>query len=179
MPCTTTIQPIQRTEAIGNSRYTINANFVELQEGVCENYSQIENIKTDITNLTTVLASISSQLIFGAAKAWVKFNGTLDVNDNLSVLASDTTDRKIRSSYGVRSVLRKSIGSYRVYFTNPSPFTSSRYVVVGTCNETAATNGTYCWVQPTRYDPSFVDINIHSSLFSATADPTHVSLVAY
>ena len=65
----------------------------------------------------------SDQLI----KAWVKFDGTKNVNGSADL---SNTDRFLIKSFNVSRVLRQDRGKYVVYFTSNLP--SAHYVVSGT-----------------------------------------------
>jgi hypothetical protein len=58
----------------------------------------------------------------------VNFDGTRDVNGNAS---SANTNRQIRASGNVSSVLRNSAGDYTVFFSTPMP--DANFCVTGTC----------------------------------------------
>jgi len=69
-----------------------------------------------------------------ACRAWVNFNGTRDTTNTASTA---NTNRLIRASGNVASVLRNGQGDYTITFTTPMP--NANYVVTGTAG-TGANN---------------------------------------
>jgi hypothetical protein len=68
-----------------------------------------------------------------ACRAWVNFDGT---RDSSGAVSSANTNRFIRSSGNVTSVLRNAAGDYTVTFT--TAMTDANYVVSGSCNTTTS-----------------------------------------
>ena len=185
--CETTLPEIKRTECIGNSLDTINSNFATLKVAACDNYNTITSLQIGINDLNTRISALTAQTP-GFAKAWVSFDGTKDVNGNISVQA---VYRYIYNSYNISGVYKltgagtpltttnpTSAGDYRIYFTNS--FADKNYVVTGTSFE-AKGNSSYGWVQPYNITEQYVDVRIHSSAspITDTVDPTRVSVVIY
>lgn len=71
------------------------------------------------------------------ARAWVNFDGTRDTGGNLSTA---NTDRLIRASANVASVLRTASGQYTVTFTTSLP--DANYVANVTCSTSTGNNAT-------------------------------------
>jgi hypothetical protein len=81
-------------------------------------------------------AQSGSAPVFGV-RAWVTFNGK---NNTGNTLAIDATNRFIKGSGNVSSVLRNGTGDYTITFTAALP--SANYVVSGSIPGFAATNPT-------------------------------------
>ncbi len=167
------ITAIQRFECIGNSLPKINDNFIALKDGACDNYSFIGNLQQSIQDLNSLIVNLSAITVPGAAKAWVKFDGTRDVNN---IVTNLRTNRFIYSSYNITSVLKKADGDYRVTFTNRLP--GPTYAVIGTSQQKTTTTGNYTWFQPYAYTSLYTDVRVFSNL-NEGADPQHVSLVIF
>lgn len=161
------IKTIIRTEYIGNSLNVINDNFQTLRDEICTQDSSLTNISLSAETLDTKITSLSTVIIFGAAKAWVKFDGTKDISNRDSTIA---TERRLYKSLNVQSVYRKKVGDYRVYFT--IPFNSNTYLVTGTCSE--SDNTKVSQIIPYSFSTDFVDIRI-----SREFDPRHISIVIF
>lgn len=161
------IKTILRTEYIGNSLNVINDNFQTLRDEICNQDTTLNNIALSSASFTNQIQSLSSVIIPGAAKAWVKFDGTRDTSNKDSTLA---TERRIYKKYNVQSVYRKKIGDYRVYFINT--FDDNAYMVTGTSSDADITKVSQ--IVPYAFSPEFVDIRI-----SREVDPRHVSIVIF
>lgn len=70
-----------------------------------------------------------------AARAWVNFNG---INDTTDVVSTANTNRFIRASGNVASVLRNSVGNYTITFTTAMP--DANYVVIASSTTDLATS---------------------------------------
>jgi hypothetical protein len=71
-----------------------------------------------------------------ACRAWVNFDGT---RDTTGAVSSANTNRLIRASGNVTSVLRNGVGDYTVNFT--TAMTDANYVLAGTNSYALNTNG--------------------------------------
>lgn len=175
------VPEIFKTECIGNSLAKINSNFSRLREYACDNYSEIVRIDNEIESLTTIVDTLSSYLIPGIAKAWVKFDGTRNENNNppnMPEAIFTPTDRFIYSSYNVRSVTRSNVpGEYQINFQ--APFTSRNYLLVGTSSQKQATTGVFTWLQPTRYETAFAIVRVLGTNIASTIDAEHISVAIY
>lgn len=161
------IKTILRTEYIGNSLNIINDNFQTIRDEICKQDSTLTEVALSSESFNNQILSLSSVVVPGTAKAWVKFDGTRDTSNQNSILA---TERRIYKGYNIQSVYRKKIGDYRVYFTKA--FTNNAYMVTGTCSEADLTRVSQ--VIPYAFSPEFVDIRI-----SREVDPRHVSIVIF
>lgn len=161
------IKTILRTEYIGNSLNVINDNFQTLRDEICNQDSTLTEVSLSAAEFNSQILSLSGVMIPGAAKAWVKFDGTRDTNNQNSTLA---TERRIYKGYNIQSVYRKKIGDYRIYFTKA--FVDNAYTVTGTCSEADTTRVSQ--IIPYAFSPEFVDVRI-----SREIDPRHVSIVIF
>jgi hypothetical protein len=75
-------------------------------------------------------------------RAWVTFDGT---RDTTGAASTANTNRLIRASGNVTSVLRNALGDYTITFTTAMP--DANYCVTGTCG-TGAANGTPTAMRP-------------------------------
>jgi hypothetical protein len=120
---------------------------------------------------------LSSIVVPGVAKAWVKFDGTRNTDEVSTPLGS----RHIYSKYNIDDVDDHFVGEtlvqgfYRIDFENF--FENTNYLVIGTSRE-ATTGGQYTWVQPVEYTDSYVLIKVANSLGQAVA-ATHISVVIF
>ena len=73
-----------------------------------------------------------------SCRAWVSFDGT---KDTTGATSTANTNRLIRGSGNVTSVLRNSAGNYTITFT--TAMTDANYAVNGSARYTAATNSMY------------------------------------
>lgn len=80
---------------------------------------------TDLSGLSAVLLAAVQEA--EPIKAWVNFDGTKDSDGNTSTL---NTDRQIRASSNVSSVLRNTAGDYTITFT--TPLSDSNYILLPT-----------------------------------------------
>jgi hypothetical protein len=168
---------IDREQCIGNSLAIINDNFTSLRDGICDNIDRITNLESQSDQLNSSVISLSSIVVPGVAKAWVKFDGTRDTTGASTPLGF----RFIYSKYNIEEVDDYFAGStlaqgfYRIDFQNF--FENTNYLVLGTSSETT-TGGQYTWVQPVEYTDSFVVIKVANSLGQAVA-ATHISVVIF
>jgi len=167
-PSIITILP---SECIGNSLAAINSNFANLLSATCDNTGTIIPLQQSIQQLNTLLTNISAVTVPGAAKAWVKFDGTRNVSGSIDVPLGS---RFIYSSYNINSVIKKSVGDFRIQFANRLP--TSNYAAVGTSQQTITTTNNFTWLQPYRYTSSFLEIKILSNI-NEGVDPQNVSVV--
>lgn len=176
------VKVIDKTECIGNSLSKINGNFEGLQGSsetpgtVCGNDALITDLRLDIANLNSDVISLSSQIIPGLAKAWVKFDGTRD-STNIKPIPNTNTDRFIYSQYNISSVYRKTIGDYRITFE--SSFATSNYVLVGTSSQIIGSTGQFTWLQPYTYRTTYVDVRVMGNTALTVNDPDHCSIVIF
>jgi hypothetical protein len=85
--------------------------------------------KVDLSNAGDVNISgdiTKDSLPMYACRAWVNFDGTKDTSGATS---ADTTNRLIRGSGNVASVLRNGTGDYTITFTTPMP--DANYCISG------------------------------------------------
>ncbi len=169
-PSVITILP---TECIGNSLAAINSNFESLKEGACDNSSTIAPLQQSIQQLNTLLLNLSAITVPGTAKAWVKFDGTRDTSGNTFLPVGP---RFKYSFYNINSVIKKSVGDYRIEFENEIP--TPNYAVVSTSQQTLTQTGNSTWVQPYDYRRTYVDIRVTSGL-NELVDPQNISIVVF
>lgn len=74
--------------------------------------------------VTASYAKSSSISPVATTKAWCQFMGNIN-SSNVAFLSNGTGNCKIISSYNISNVVRQSTGLYDVYFSSPSPFSSS------------------------------------------------------
>jgi hypothetical protein len=165
---------IDKTECIGNSLNKINNNFEGLKEAVCDNDNTINIIKSDINNLDTKINALSSIVVPGLTRAWIKFDGTRDASNNISTFK---TNRFIYSSFNISSVLRKDIGDYRITFNTPFP--TQNYILIGTSSQKQNSTGQYTWFQPYTFRTTYVDVRVNGTTPSIVADPEHCSVIIF
>jgi hypothetical protein len=123
-----TITTIQKSECIGNSLVTINANYANIKASIETVNTDILAINSSLNNLTTILNSISATPRL--ASAWVNFRGRQTTgNDGQATTNFDNINRHIESSYNITSVIRQDTGKYLV---NISPPLVKNFVVTGT-----------------------------------------------
>lgn len=98
---------------------------------------------TTATKLSTTTGSAPSY----ACRAWVNFDGT---RDSSGAVSTANTNRLIRASGNVTSVLRNGLGDYTITFT--TPMSDANYVM----NASASTSTTSNTIQViTSYDENF------------------------
>lgn len=159
-----TIQTISLDECVGTSLLTINNNFRNLNEQTCTDYTNLTDIRTEATTLSTNIATLSA-LSPGCAKAWVAFDG--DSGNTGSGARFPTT------FFNVASISSLAIGKYRINFA--TSFLSGNYALIGTCRQTSS----HTWVQPTTaFEPTYVDINIRNSA-GTLQDSDYISILIY
>jgi len=163
---------IDRTEYIGNSLQKINNNFSDLKDAICNNNTEILSLQQDIQNLDTHVELLSSSTTHSAAKAFVKFSGVLNINNNTT---SGNPNRYIFHSYNISSVYRKNTGDYRIYFS--VPLSSGNYLVLTTNKEKINSNNEFVWSQPYSTTKEYLEIKLQSCN-GVTADPDFISVVA-
>jgi hypothetical protein len=173
MSCFNTIT-IDSSECIGNSLSKINDNFIGLKNAACDNDSFITTLRNGIDSLNTLILNLSGIVVPGAAKAWLKFDGTRDTSNIASTL---NTNRFIYSSFNISSVLRKGTGDYRITFATPFP--AQTYTLVGTSSQKQGSTGLFTWFQPYTYRTTYVDVRVNGINPSTVADPEHCSVVIY
>lgn len=169
-PSIITILP---TECIGNSLASINTNFENLETAACDNSVTINSLQQDIQQLNTLITNLSAITVPGAAKAWLRFDGTRDVSGNSTVPLGP---RFIYSSYNINSVTKKAIGDYRIEFENRFP--SPNYTAIGTSQQTPTLTNNFTWLQPYRYTSLFLEVKIYSNL-NEGVDPRNISIVVF
>ena len=173
-PIKTAIQTIPREECLGNSLPRINNNFSNLKTQSCENYNRLEDIDANILNLQTLYSNLSSVVMPGISKAWVKFDGARDTAGQTTAFL---TDRFIYSSYNISTVYKKGTGDYRIFFQ--TPVTSSTYVAVGTSSEALSPLSQYTWLQPYTYTTAYMDARIHGNTLTDRVDARHISVLFF
>jgi len=167
------ITTINRSEYIGNSLETINNNFSNLKDGICDNELNISSLQGDIQNLDTFIVNLSTEVIHGVSKVLVKFSGPKDINGSTT---SNNPNRLIYNSYNISSVYKKNTGDYRVYFS--SPLSTSNYLVLATNSEKTSLSGNYIWSQPYSTTKEYLEIKTQSSDgLLADADFVSVSII--
>lgn len=140
--CTNNIQIIDLNETIGQSLYTINSNFSNLKNDICQATTNFELLQDQYTFVNSAAISLSAQKN-NIIKAKVSF----DCNrDQSGISNSNPTNRFIYpgTSFNVIAVQRLSNPDrYRINFQ--TPFTNiNSYGVFGTTDITTAD----AWVQP-------------------------------
>lgn len=115
------ITVIPATECIGNSLVSINTNYDNIKNSFTDFNTDLGVLNSQITNLTTIVNSISSAQL---AKAWVNFRPTRNVNGQTSLT---NTSRQLINSYNVSSVTREGAGVYTINF--PVPYVNTPVVV--------------------------------------------------
>ena len=163
---------IDRSEYIGNSLQTINNNFSNLKDGICDNNTEILSLQQDIQNLDTYIEALSSVTTHSVPKAFVKFSGAQDINNNTS---SGNPNRYIFHSYNISSVYRKNVGDYRIYFS--VPLSNGNYLVLSSNKEKTNSNNEFVWSQPYSTTKEYLEIKLQSCN-GITADPDFISVVA-
>lgn len=168
--CNLSISIIEPTEYIGNSLVKINDNFTNLRLFLCNDegtglYTKMDVLELSANNLTSSVNNIFNTVETGSSRAWVRFKGDKDTTNTASDLL---TDRFIRAEFNVRSVYRRAIGRYRIYFKNILPNTN--YAIVGTSSETGANS----WVSSQTLGVDFADIKIAND-----TDPEFVSVIIF
>jgi len=108
---------IDREECIGDSLVKINNNFSGLDTDITTLNTRVTNTSAAAITLTTNLSTNLQNTSPGMAKAWVYFFGQ-GSNGNCAISAR----------YNVSTVVRNSVGSYTITYTNPIPLGG---VVVG------------------------------------------------
>lgn len=83
------------------------------------------------TKLSTTTGSAPAY----ACRAWVNFDGT---RDTTGAVSTANTNRLIRSSGNVASVLRNGVGDYTVNFA--TAMTDANYSALATCNQNLSSN---------------------------------------
>jgi len=168
-----TVTTINRSEYIGNSLITINDNFSNLKEGICDNDVNISSLQQDVQSLDTFIVNLSTEVIHSVSKGLVKFSGFKDTNGSST---SNNPNRLIYSSYNISSVYRKNIGDYRVYFS--SPLSTGNYLVLATNSEKTSLSGNYIWSQPYSTTKEYLEIKTQSSDgLLADADFISISII--
>jgi hypothetical protein len=164
------IKTIVRTEYIGNSLNVINDNFQTLRDEICKQDSTLATVAVSAGEFNSQIQSLSGATIPGAAKAWVKFDGSRDTNQQNSTAA---TERFLYKTLNIQSVYRKNQGDYRVYFTKP--FNDNKYITTGSCSLSSTSDtGRVSSLIPYAFSPDFVDVRINP-----VVDPRHVSVIIF
>lgn len=158
-----TIPPIDIDECVGSSLATLNSNFQELKNNTCLTFSEIEEVQSDLVELSAKYQDFISYVpSFIAAK--VSFNGT---------------NTSIYTQLNVASVSALGTGMYALSFTTAFP--TSGYALIGTCQEKRISGfptNTYVWVQPTTFTTTTAVININDE-DGNFIDPEYVSIIIY
>ena len=89
------------------------------------------------TKLSTTTGSAPAY----ACRAWVNFDGT---RDTTGAVSTASTNRLIRGSGNVTSVLRNALGDYTITFT--TPMSNANYAVVASCTGFPAITNSDCIV---------------------------------
>lgn len=109
--------------------------------------SAVTTVKIADNNVTTnkvANAAITAAKLSGAqtgnapiygCRAWVNFDGTKDTSGTVS---TDNTNRLIRASGNVTSVVRNGVGDYTINFTTALP--DAYYCVIGTSSASSTAN---------------------------------------
>ena len=90
--------------------------------GITGNLTGNATTATTATKLSTASGSAPSY----ACRAWVNFDGT---RDSSGAVSTANTNRLIRASGNVTSVLRNSVGDYTITFT--TPMSDANYSITG------------------------------------------------
>jgi hypothetical protein len=179
MSCLSAIKIIQPEQCIGNSLSIINENFIELRDTACDNLDRIVSLEQIETQLSNDVISLSSIVVPGVAKAWVKFDGTLTEANEVG-----RGFRKIYSKYNIDGVQPTTFtggisvpGFYTIFFSDNLKFEKTNYLVLGTSSE-AIVNSKYTWVQPIEYDNDQVTIKV-TNTDGLGVDAKHISVVIF
>lgn len=170
------IPEIFKTECIGNSLSKINSNFDALRFYACENYSKLDGLQTDIDALRTNISDLSSAVIPGLAKAWVKFDGTKKENGDLET-SPTLSNRYIYSAYNISQVYRFNRGEYQITFN--TPFANTNYLLLGTSSQKQASTTLFTWLQPVQFTPEWAIVCVLGPNSTSSADAEHISIVVY
>lgn len=171
MSCSS-ITAISNTEYIGNSLSTINNNFITLKNDICDNQSQILLLQSSLQALDTILTNLSSQSSNGVITHWVKFSGLMDSSFTLSFA---NPDRHLFNSSGISSVYRKSIGDYRIFFSQTQTSTNYNFSV---SNKETLFSSKYYWAQVYHIEKNYVDVKVRAS-DGSFADSEFISLIIF
>jgi hypothetical protein len=114
-----------------------------------------------------------------ACRAWVNFDGT---KDTTGAASTANTNRQIRASGNVTSVLRNGTGDYTITFTTAMP--DANYTLTGTCSPmNSPTNLRVMMPKSTAtYLSSSVDVRTgfeQGSSNTVLFDPEHVSVAIF
>jgi hypothetical protein len=176
MSCTLNVSLIDINQYIGNSLTIINENFLNFKNFLCDDQGdglsrRMDNLELSASQININLDTVADAVNTGGARAWVRFQGTKDTNNENSELF---TDRRIvgNAFFNVRSVYRKAIGEYRIYYS--APMTDTNYIVVGTNSEKINNSNQYGWVMTQVLGTDFADIKISNSV-----DPDYISVVMF
>jgi hypothetical protein len=122
------------------------------------------------------LASIARSGTPAVAKAWVSFDGT---KDTTGAVSTANTNRQIRASFNVTSVLRNGAGDFTITFTTAMP--DANFAVLATTRGSVTNDADdVISVHPTT-DPTTTTVRIinHNASLGAQRDVSYISLAIY
>lgn len=179
MSCPTVTTIIDPDQCIGNSLSIINENFTNLKEGICNNIDRIDFLEGEVNSLTNNVNSLSSIVVPGVAKAWVKFDGSRNEQGLFTPLGFRYTYGKYNVE-GVDEYFDENEnlveGFYRIDFVE-NLFSETDYLILGTSSESKIGN-LYTWVQPVELTDSYAIIKVANSAGQATS-ARHISVVFF
>ena len=117
-------------------------------------------------------AQSGSAPVFGI-RAWVNFDGT---KDSTGASSTSNTNRQIRASGNVASVLRNGAGDYTISFT--TAMSDINYAAFGSCEAGSAFNilKTFQNASGTIVAPTTSAVRIVTGNSTANQDPSYVSV---
>ena len=124
---------------------------------------------------TAVMAVPTGDAPLFGCRAWVNFDGT---KDTTGAVSTANTNRLIRGSGNVTSVLRNGLGDYTVTFTTAMP--DANFSFVGTASE-ATSGGSRAFVTQTFSSPNTTTSARFLTLRPETAsvDSPHISVAIF
>jgi hypothetical protein len=163
------ILPININECIGQSLNTINSYYTLVQENVCLQNDEVEELRSDLRALSSDVYALSSD-ITNFPKAFVSFSG------NLSTVANTL---EIFNSYNVSTVVVVTTGIYDIYFT--TNFANTNFGAIATCSSVLGTTGYGRTTLGTgNYTVSSVRVRVENKDGTITTNtPTTVAVVVF
>lgn len=163
---------IDLNEAIGQSLYTLNNNFSNIKNDLCQIDTNLQTLKDLYTAVSTIANNLSAQKN-NIIKARVSFDCT---RNEAGLLNSSATPRFIypNTSFNITTVQRL-IAPDRYSINFQTPFLNANsYGIIGTNSLTPSDS----WVQPLSgsYGTSSVSISIMNRV-GTTEHPEYVSII--
>lgn len=174
---------IRKTECIGNSLPTLNNNFLNLQNSLCEADNNLNITNLQVTQLQNVASNFKNQQF---ATAWVNFSGRKREDpENPLTGRTDFTNanRFIRSSFNIDSITRNDIGDYTIFFARSLNENNiiTGFVSMAPTSSTVLSYTDYCIVTISPLEaPSATRARIKTvNLQGIAKDPEFISLVVF